>query len=379
MRTRMRGTGAVVLGLGLALGGNAPACAAETAPKAEARSSIDLVICLDTSGSMDGLIGSAKMRLWDIVNELAKVRPAPRLRVALYSYGNNGIPAETGYVRQECAFTEDLDAVYAKLNALSTNGGEEYVARVVRHAAASLDWTGGSKALKLVYVAGNEPATQDPQVKVEDAFKEAIAKGIQVNTIFCGSPSDPACASWRDAATLADGQFACIDQQAGLVQIATPMDDRLGELGRKLNGTYVGYGAGGGKGLQAQEAMDSAAGAMAPSAEASRAVAKAGRLYRQSGWDLIDACEEGKADLGSLKDAELPAEMQKLDEKGRKEYVARKAAERKGIQEEILKLNKDREDFLRDARAKQGNGNSLDAALVKSLRTQAEKKGFKFE
>ena len=48
---------------------------------------IDLVICLDTSNSMDGLIESAKVRLWDIVNEVAKAQPEPRLRIALFTYG----------------------------------------------------------------------------------------------------------------------------------------------------------------------------------------------------------------------------------------------------------------------------------------------------
>ena len=32
---------------------------------------IDLAICLDTSGSMTGLIESAKQRLWALVNDLA--------------------------------------------------------------------------------------------------------------------------------------------------------------------------------------------------------------------------------------------------------------------------------------------------------------------
>ena len=58
-------------------------------PKASAKP-IDLVLCLDTSNSMDGLIDSAKRKLWDIVNDLGRARPAPRLRVALYSSGNDG-------------------------------------------------------------------------------------------------------------------------------------------------------------------------------------------------------------------------------------------------------------------------------------------------
>jgi len=34
---------------------------------------IDVVLALDVSGSMSGLIDSAKQRLWDIVNELGPV------------------------------------------------------------------------------------------------------------------------------------------------------------------------------------------------------------------------------------------------------------------------------------------------------------------
>ena len=36
---------------------------------------IDVVIALDVSGSMSGLIASAKQRLWDIVNQLGRAQP----------------------------------------------------------------------------------------------------------------------------------------------------------------------------------------------------------------------------------------------------------------------------------------------------------------
>ena len=65
------------------------------APPAEVMGKpIDLVICLDVSGSMNGLIDSAKIRLWDVVNELARMKPTPNLRVGLYTYGATRYPAE---------------------------------------------------------------------------------------------------------------------------------------------------------------------------------------------------------------------------------------------------------------------------------------------
>src|SRR5216110_922714 len=120
--------------LGLAL---APVVRAADAPQAKR---IDLAVCLDVSNSMDGLIASAKQKLWDIVNDLARAQPTPDLRVALYSYGHNGYDRAVGWVRKDLDLTTDLDEVYRKLNGLTTNGGEEYVARVCRDALKDLKW-----------------------------------------------------------------------------------------------------------------------------------------------------------------------------------------------------------------------------------------------
>ena len=86
---------------------------------------VDVVLCLDTSNSMDGLIDSAKRKLWAIVNDIAKLEPAPTLRVALYSYGNNDYDKSKGWVRKDLDLTSDLDEVYKQLNALRTHGGDE--------------------------------------------------------------------------------------------------------------------------------------------------------------------------------------------------------------------------------------------------------------
>ena len=92
---------------------------------------IDVVIALDVSGSMSGLIGSAKQRLWDIVNQLGRARPQPELRIAIMSYGNPEYGQNMGYVRIDLPFTSDLDAVNRTLFGFTTNGGDEYVARAV--------------------------------------------------------------------------------------------------------------------------------------------------------------------------------------------------------------------------------------------------------
>src|SRR5688572_13287005 len=94
---------------------------------ASAPSRIQLALLLDTSGSMDGLLKQAKSQLWSMVAAMStttKNGEKASLELALYEYGNSGIPVSNGYVRQICAFTSDLDLVSEKLFQLATNGGE---------------------------------------------------------------------------------------------------------------------------------------------------------------------------------------------------------------------------------------------------------------
>src|SRR3954471_6534365 len=129
---------------------------------------VDLVICLDTSNSMDGLIDSAKRKLWDIVNDFGRAKPTPFLRVALYSYGNDGYDPKVGWVRKELDLTTDLDKVSEKLFGLTTQGGTEYVARVTRDALSGLNWSTERDALKIIFVCGNEPADQDKEILLKN-------------------------------------------------------------------------------------------------------------------------------------------------------------------------------------------------------------------
>ena len=158
---------------------------------------IDLVICLDISGSMNGLINAARQNLWSIVNDMATLKPQPELRVALLTYGSPQYGAESGFVSIQAELTTDLDLVSQKLFALTTNGGAEYVARVVKRSIDDLKWSADPQALKLIFVAGNEPATQDPMFDAMQMATAAIGQGILVNTIFCGNPGQADAAGWR--------------------------------------------------------------------------------------------------------------------------------------------------------------------------------------
>src|SRR5882757_7840589 len=68
---------------------SSPAFAKDPArPAAPEKPHIDVVFCLDCSGSMGPVIETAKQKVWSIVNEVAKARPSPILRIGLLGYGD---------------------------------------------------------------------------------------------------------------------------------------------------------------------------------------------------------------------------------------------------------------------------------------------------
>lgn len=345
---------------------------------------VDLVICLDTSGSMNGLIDSAKRKLWMVVNDLAKMEPAPDLRVGLYFYGSPSYGKEGGYVIKKLDLTNDLDEVYKKLFEATISGGDEYVARVSQAALKELKWSDDEKALKIIFVCGNEPVDQDKEVTLDSVAAQAKKQKVYINTVYCGAAQSAEAKGWSKFATDAGGSYAYIDQNKANteVAIATPFDKELGELGGKINSTYLCYGGKENAEKQAnQAAQDKNAEALGKGAALDRTASKATGLYKNSHWDLIDRMETDKTfDWKKLKEEELPEELKKAKPEEREGIIKKKIEERDSIRKQIADLNKKRESYIAEEKKKKpvdDKEKALDDALRSMLKQQAEEKGLK--
>lgn len=341
---------------------------------------VEVAICLDTSGSMDGLIEAAKQKLWGIVNEFVFAEPQPKLRVALYTYGNDGHNPETGWVQLETGLTEDLDMVSKILFEQTTNGGTELVGRVVMAATGQLDWSAEPGALKLIVVAGNESADQDQSVRYADASKAAITCDIMVNAIYCGPLTHADATAWQQVARLADGQFASIDHDNGTLVMETPFDVQLSTLSTQLNGTYLAFGENGAWFGANQVAQDSNAAGLNNEAAATRAFCKANGLYNCASWDLVDALKVGNVVLAEVKEEHLPEEMRPMDLVQRQAHVEKMGGERAKLQEEVNRLAAQRQAFVQAEMKKQSldASKSFDQAFRAAVRSQAQAKGYRF-
>lgn len=367
----------MVAALVFSLNGATPtSCAAPVARKPV----IQLAILLDTSNSMDGLIDEARTQLWRVVNELGNARKdgvQPELQVALYEYGNDGLPAKGGFIRRVLPFTTDLDRISEELFALKTNGGQEYCGQVIGEAVRGLQWSASGDDLKVIFIAGNEEFTQG-SVDYRPSVAGAIARGIIVNTVFCGDRAQGLATSWGAGATMAEGRFVAIDQDAGVAEIETPQDQEIAILGAKLNETYIAYGAKGAEGITRQSAQDQNL-SLKKGANVQRQIAKSSANYSNATWDLVDATKQGAADVEKIKAADLPREMRAMTVAQRKEHIRLTEKKRAEIQKKITVLDAERRKSIA---ARQRNvppaATTLDEAIVGAVREAGRKRGFTF-
>ena len=357
---------------------------AEESSAKEPKPVIQMAILLDTSGSMQGLINQARTQLWQIVNTFISARHEgvrPDLQVALYHYGTPSLGSDNGYVRCLVPLTDDLDKISEELFKLTTNGGDEYCGTVIQHAVRGLKWSEAKNAYKVIYIAGNEPFTQGP-VNYRDSCKEAVSKGIVVNTIHCGSQQAGENGQWHLGAQVADGKFLNIDHNREVVQINAPQDAEIAKLSGELNGTYVGFGAEGEKAKERQIAQDLNAQNAGASAFASRQMAKSSGFYRNDKWDLVDALNNKKVELKDVKEEDLPEEMRKMTLEEREAHVAEQSKRRAEIQSKLKELSDARSKYVAEERKKQAEAKpaatALDEAVIKSAREQAVKAGYAF-
>lgn len=176
---------------------------------AEGAPSLDMVICLDISGSMAPYAAQAQLLVRQIVEESKKIQPTPRIRVGATRYG----VADGRY--QAVDLTYNTNQVLDLLGKGTGRGDFEPVGAIAQAAANMMSWSTDPDTIKVIYVVGNETAHQgSPDFRV--TIPQIVQKNIQVNAVLCQPKSDEDIregtigaveASWRQVAKLGHGYF----------------------------------------------------------------------------------------------------------------------------------------------------------------------------
>jgi hypothetical protein len=342
---------------------------AGAAPAPAPRPRVEVAFVLDSTGSMGGLIEGAKQKIWSIANGIIARRPTPQVRIGLVGYRDRG----DEYVTRRLDLTDDIDAVFKALTALRADGGgddEESVNQALSEAVRSMTWSPSGDVLRIIFLVGDYPPHMDyrDDVKYPETCREAVRRGIIVNTVQCGEVAGTA-AVWREIARLSEGSYVALEQSGNMTSVATPFDDEITRVSAAIGATVVAYGR-----TEEREAAreKSAAAAAAPaSVTADRAeynLASGGRAIQGAG-DLVTDFKEGRADLSKLRAEELPAEMAGMSAAERSAYLARRQVLRDSLNARLQKLVVDRGAYL--ARTAGAARDSFDAAVGSMISEEA--------
>jgi len=361
-----------ILGLVLCIAlAHTPAWEVEAAPQPK----VEVVFCLDTTGSMSGLIEGAKQKIWSIANQIVKGKPTPQLRIGLVGYRDYG----DGYITRVFPLNDDLDAVFDDLMSFRAAGGgdtPEHVNKALHDAVHQIDWSRDQSTLKLIFLVGDCPPHMDYQdgYDYRKACREAVEKDIIINTVQCGD-YEQTVSYWRKIARLGEGSYAAIPQEGGMKIVETPFDAELSQLNAALEGTIVAFGTAEEKDKSAKRRGK--VSKMAPSMAAERAVYKSVDSEISS-YDLIDAVHSNSVELEKLEDRYLPDEMRCMSLQQKRDYLAAKEKERQKIKAKIGKLSIKRDGYITEKLKETPDHDSFDEVVQEIIEYQAEGKGITY-
>lgn len=206
---------------------------------------IELVFCLDATGSMSGLIQTAKDKIWDIISGIAEGESAPNIRLGMVFYRDR----DDDFVTKVYDLTQDIDSLYIELQGIHARGGgdtPESVNLALYEAIENISWSKkkNKKVFRTVFLVGDCPPHMDyPQEKeYPEICKIAAKKGIVINTIKLGNSCKGAIEHFKAISAKTNGNYLHLDQNATDVVIQTPYDDSINQYSYQIDNSKMYYG-----------------------------------------------------------------------------------------------------------------------------------------
>jgi len=345
---------------------------------------VDVVFVLDTTGSMSGLIQTAKEKIWSIATTMASAQPTPEIRIGLVAYRDRG----DQYVTKVVDLSDDLDSVYATLMDFAADGGgdtPESVNKALYDAVHNMSWSQGEQAYQAIFLVGDAPPHMDyNEMQYPAIVATAAKKGILINTVQCGDMPFTV-APWTQIASLGHGSFFQVEQAGSAVAYTTPYDEEIAELSAKLDDTRLYFGSD-----DEKEKMKAKVSATEKLTEGSSIASRArrgafnasagGRANLLGENELVDAVVTGAVSLDELEEDALPEALKPMAPAEQKDYVAGLANKRGELRRQIQELAQDRDGYLaKKVEEAGGRDDSLDHQLYDAFKQQAGKAGLAFE
>ena len=369
----------LALALGLSAAWLTPNLHAQPGAKKDERPRVEVVFCLDTTGSMHNLLNAAKQKIWSISNQISSGKPTPLVKIGLVAFRDRG----DAYVTKVFDLTDDLDAIHGHLMGFQAQGGGDFpesVNQALHESVTKISWSTDKRTLRMIFLVGDAPPHMDypNDVKYPVTCKLALKKDIIINTVQCGTHAETK-KYWQDICRSAEGSYVQIDQNGGpIVATATPFDADLAKINIDLNKTQLMFGH---KAAQDDgKSKLTASAALPAAAQADRAAFNA-RAGGATAYDLIQNLKEGKVKLEEIKKDELPMELQNKTVVEQKEILTKIEQTRADLSKKAIELDKKRNEFIAKKQSedlKNRARDSFDNQVLRILQRQATRNNIEY-
>lgn len=172
----------------------------------------DLMVVLDTTGSMGDELAYLNEELQAIVQRIGQAHRGLDIRIGLMLYRDQG----DAYVTRTYPFTRDLAKLQAAIAQQSADGGGDYEEAVQEalHRAVTMDWRNGA-VKSLLWVADAPPHDADI-ANAWQAVETARAKRIHIVPVAASGVGDVAEYLMRASAALTQSRYLFLTDDSGV-------------------------------------------------------------------------------------------------------------------------------------------------------------------
>ena len=173
---------------------------------------LDLLLAIDTTGSMTDELNYLQVELDSIIASLRRIRPGTDIRVGLVVYRDEG----DEYVTRRFEFTDDLANLRQHLDAQQAAGGGDYPEAVDRAFAEAgrFDWREDATKVML-HVADAPPHAEHAGTAWEQALS-LRARGVHIVPVAASGVADDAQYLMRSMAALTQSRYLFLTDDSGV-------------------------------------------------------------------------------------------------------------------------------------------------------------------
>ena len=173
---------------------------------------LDLLLAIDTTGSMTDELNYLQVELDSIIASLRRIRPGTDIRVGLVVYRDEG----DEYVTRRFEFTDDLANLRQHLGAQQAAGGGDYPEAVDRAFAEAgrFDWR--EDATKVMLHVADAPPHAERAGAAWDQALSLRRRGVHIVPVAASGVADDAQYLMRSMAALTQSRYLFLTDDSGV-------------------------------------------------------------------------------------------------------------------------------------------------------------------